>query len=76
MPYTRAFLNQAVSAVSFLSKGQRLKEGISLDPSNYQVASDYPSKPDVQRWLCAMLPSVPQSPSDDLDQDEVADAFE
>ncbi|KAK9839034.1 hypothetical protein WJX74_008205 [Apatococcus lobatus] len=56
MPHTQAFLNQAVSAVTFFSKGQRLRKGIFLDPSTYKVASDFPNKPDIQRWLCAMLP--------------------
>ena len=55
MPCRRLFLHQAVCAVSYQNARGHLREGISVNAGDYEVASDFEKKPDVQRWIKTML---------------------
>ncbi|CAL8463554.1 g3088 [Coccomyxa elongata] len=55
MPYRRLLLHQAVCAVSYQSARGHLREGISVNADDYEVASDFDKKPDVERWIKTMF---------------------
>ena len=51
MPYRRLFLHHAVCAVAYQRARGHLREGISVNAVDYEVASDFEQKPDVERWI-------------------------
>lgn len=58
MPYRRLFRHQAICAVAYQRGRLCLREGVSVNADDYEVASDFDRKPDVERWVQAMFPQA------------------
>lgn len=51
MPYRRALLHHAATAVAFQRSRGMLRDDIEFHSNDFDVVSDFDKKPDIERWL-------------------------
>lgn len=51
MPYRRALQYQSANAVVYQKSRGALREDLHINLDDWDIASDFAKKPDVERWL-------------------------